>query len=429
MRMRTEIIALLLVMAFLALMIALSRPDQLHMPTGKNALLSPRTVRSSFGTYPNEYKALYLTLGELGYDARRLMRPYPELPPRGLLIVADPYREPVSPYEARVFFDWIRRGNHALILTEYHPEIFAQLAGGVPAPADAPTDDDDHDTTKTDVSGAPADAGEMPTKLAELMGSLPTPGEATPVRPSFLSAAAPTLTIASRVRCPRALPDALAARTGGAVPLYRDARGTAVQYSTVGQGGIVWCCSPWSFSTEGVREGHNLEFILALANLHAHDPIIFDEYHHGYGAGMTLWSLAPSMTRWGIAQCVLALCLLLYTLAWRFGPSRLPEAERFTRSRGEYLTSMAGLLERAVATHVVFGRLRQRFRRDLGRRLGLSVLADWTAVLEMNKRHPVVDHSALERVVARLTALEAQDRPAADALWKLAGEIERLRGT
>ena len=415
MRKHAEIVALALIMALLAAMILLARPDQLHVADAQPT----HVVRSSYGTLPSEYKALYLTLGRLGYETRRLLRPYPLLPPHGLLIIADPYKKPVSPYEARKLLEWIRRGNHALVLVEYHPQLLQALQGEV-TKEEEPADDDEESADAPPAntlrwSGLPiaVDDHAMATATATAM--------------SFLSAAAPALRVASHVRFSSVpLPEKLAALVGGAVPLYRDRQGACVTYSTLGDGGIVWCCSPWSFSTEGLREGKNLEFVLALANLHPREPILFDEYHHGYGRNMSLWTLAPAATQLGLAQCALALCLLLYTLGWRFGPPRLPDEERFTRSRAEYLISMAGLLERMGATHLVFQRLCRHLRRALGQRLAMPPNATWPQLLEANARRPAVEHAALAHLVTRLTALEELDRPDPEALRRLAGEIRQL---
>jgi len=414
MRRREEIVALVLVMAALAALLVLRRPDQMQAAEWVPA----RMVRTSYGAMPGQYKALYLTLGRLGYHTRRLLRPYPLLPPRGLLIVADPYKVPISAFEARRLFDWIRRGNHALVLVEHHAELLTALNGHPPDEADQQDSEaDDEDT-------APAPQGGW-----QVLPSVGDDAAATAIAtaPSFLSAAAPALRVASHVRFSAVpLPEELRALTGVTVPLYRDRQGTCVAYSAVGEGGIVWCCSPWSFSTAGLREGNNLEFALALANLHPQDPVIFDEYHHGFGRNMSLWSLAPLYTKLGIAVCALALCLLLYTLGWRFGPPRLPDAERFTRSRAEYLTSMAGMLERIGATHLVYQRLCRRLRQALGHRLNLSATLPWGKLLEANQQHPVVEHVTLERLVTRLTALESVRRPDPEVLCRLAGEIARL---
>ncbi|HEY3416143.1 MAG TPA: DUF4350 domain-containing protein, partial [Armatimonadota bacterium] len=370
MRARYELLALLLIVAFLAGLAAISHRDDLDpMQYSQGTVL-----RSSYRTFPEGYQALYLTLGKLGIPVSRQIRPYELLPKHGLLIVADPYRNAFTIDEARRLRKWLTAGNHALFIIERHPKTLFELAGK-DVPGDPPSENDKPDIRKmledkdtTEWWGNESWWNKV--RRVQDMQSLPVKATI----PSFLSAAAPLLQIKSTFRFPadQPLPEPLSGKMGGAVPLYGDKFGTAVAYSAVGQGGVIWCCSPWSFSNQGLAKGKNLDFVLALARLQPGTPVVFDEYHHGFGAGISVWTLAPTSTKWGILQCGIGIVLLLITLAWRFGLPRLPAEERFARSRAEYLTSMAGLLERARATHVVSDRLGTLLRRELGRRLGLS---------------------------------------------------------
>ena len=160
--------------------------------------------------------------------------------------------------------------------------------------------------------------------------------------------------------------------------------------------------------------------MLALANLQPGAPMIFDEYHHGIGTGVSLWTLAPAATKWGVAQSALAFLLLLLLLAWRFGPPRLPIDERFTRTRAEYLTSMAGLLQRVQATHVVRDRLANLLRRQVSRRLAIPPHADFARFLDANAQLHVVEQqpwSALSAIVRHGNAA-ASGSISADATGK-----------
>jgi len=416
MRFRMEILGLLLIVTLIAVLMTLASRDDVGFGN-----LSPSiATRSSYLTLPEGYQALYTTLRESGYATRRLTRPYALLPERGLLIVADPYKVAITPYESRRLFAWVAQGNHALLLLDRHSDsLLAQLEGSKEQP------DADNAVAQGGLDiighwlGVPGSAS-APSSAA--------PSEATAVTPSFLSKAAPTLAVTAAYRFPKSsiLPKALAAKVGGAVPLYADAQGIVTAYSALGAGGIVWCASPDSFSNASLATGKNLDFILALANLQPAAPVIFDEYHHGYGANMNVWSLTKGLTRLGLGQLALALLLMLATLGWRFGAPRLPAAERFSRSRAEYLTSMASLLERAQATHVVCERLSLFTRRELGRRLGVPVQAPPDRFLEANGRLQVVDPEQLTHVIRHLTALEQQHRPDPESVFRLAGEIQRL---
>jgi len=414
MRKHAEIIALLLLAVIIVAAVSLAQRDDEQ--TG-----SPRqTVHSSYQTLPEGYRALSLTLRELHYPVTQQIRPYAMLPDEGFLIVTDPFRTNVSEYEGRKLVEWISRGNYALVTLEYHPEFLADLEG------DAATKNQKgagHDGAPT----SPLDEYTPPEAYGKTIVATDKATTAGAVGKALLLPSAPALTVRSTFRFTDAiLPKKLKQLVGGAKPIYHDANGIVAAYSQIGAGGIVWCCSPWSFSNQGLSEGKNLDFLLALADKRPGGPVIFDEYHNGYGAGMSVWSLAPRLTKLGMLQLGAALLVLCVLLAWRFGPHRLPAEERFTRSRAEYLTSMASLLHRAQATHLVRERLGHLLHREVGRRLGVPPQAPVEQILQANAGDPIVDHAGLERVLQQLSTMKEQQHPDQEAMLRLSTEIHRL---
>jgi len=412
MRFRPELLVLLLIVAFLAVMISLSHRDDIDV----GQLKTGKLVDSSYRTFPEGYKVLYLTLGRLGYDVQRQVKFYGQLPRHGLLIVADPYRRPITDFEKGVLERWIAAGNYALIAVEHHAD--ALIDGGEYRP-NPPAIYSSVIPGMTPAAGSPAVEIQEGRRV----------GTAAPLTASFLSAQVKTFAVKS---CYRFAPGeslglSLSGTPIGMAYLYADQGGPVVAYSAIGQGGIVWCASPWSFSNEGLREHkENLNFILALAGLQPGAPIIFDEYHHDYGAGATVWSVTPLLAKLGILEMAIAFLLLLLTLAWRFGAVQLPVEERFSRSRAEYLTSMADLLGRVHATHVVLQRLRARLGQALGRRFGLPVNAPLPQLIEANTAHPLVDPVLLTRTCRELELLEQAPRPDEESMLHLARSVERL---
>jgi len=410
MRFRPELLALMLIVGFLSVMISLSHREDIDLRQTDNS----QVLRSSYRNFPEGYKALYLTLDRLGFTVRRQIQFYAQLPRRGLLIVADPYAREITDFEKRQLARWIASGNHALILLEHHSDQMLPANAGYREGAGGKL---------------PAGAAGIPAAILSklLQGDQVT--EAKPLAPTELSALAPKLAVKTTYRfdADKSLEVTFTGTPVGTAWLYADPAGPVVAYSSIGRGGIFWCTSPWSFSNQGLRQHQeNLDFILALAGLQPDTPIIFDEYHHNYGAGASLWSVAPMLTRLGILQLAIAFLLLLLTLAWRFGAMQLPMEERFSRSRAEYLTSMADLLGRVRATHVVVRRLRARLGRALGRRLGLPVNASPRQLIEANAGHPLVDQMLLMRTCRELELLENIPRPDEDTVLHLAQNIERL---
>lgn len=418
MRRRLELLALALVIVAVVVLSAVSR----KAGSDDNHTDPELLVRSSYYTYPEGYKALYLTLQELGYPVSRQSRPYALLPPHGIVIIADPYRAGITVYESRQLFAWLGQGNTALVLVERHPRMLADLTATT---GGAPADEEAH--------GAEPPAINAGWEMQFASVTPATPTLAHPLGGNW-PADAPDLQVLSSCRFPRQelLPRALMAKLGNTHPLYADASGVVALSSQLGSGQIIWCCSPWSFSNAGLEENQrladasNLDVLLALIDARPDRPIVFDEYHHGYGAGMTVLSLAPSATRWGLAQLALVLLLMLALAAWRLGPIRLPASARYTRSRAEYLTSMAGLLQRAGATDMVLARLDLQLKRDMSRRLGLALSSEPAQILAANAVNRAVDQSRMTAIFQRVTALRAHRRPDEESLLQLAADIHAL---
>lgn len=215
-------------------------------------------------------------------------------------------------------------------------------------------------------------------------------------------------------------------------PVFADRRGdTVVGLTRHGNGAFVLVSSGWLFSNEGLDEGGNLPFVMNLVTSLGRQSVLFDEYHHGYGARETLWSVAPNPVRFGLMQCAVALFLAVFSLSRRLkAPVPLPGEER---SRAEYLTSMATLLQRARATGVALAQARREFASQVSRRFGLPGDASTqTLAAVLRERNPLVA-TRVEATLKRADSLIAQGRPpveqalsAVQALFELRKETERI---
>jgi hypothetical protein len=87
-----------------------------------------------------------------------------------------------------------------------------------------------------------------------------------------------------------------------------------------------------------------------------------------------LWAIAPWFAKLAIVQMGAALLLAIFTLSRRF-VSPIPYVAEQTRVRGEYLTSMAQLFQKAQASPLALELLSTQFRRDLATRLGFASTA------------------------------------------------------
>jgi uncharacterized protein DUF4350 len=404
--------------------------------SGRGREQDDRSVqRTTYSAAQGGYQALFETLAALDYPVRRWRLSFQALADRGTMVVASP-ETPITGQEWRGLARWVGRGNLLIFLADF--------AGGAAVPA----------------------------RLAEW---LETPEAASwPVQPAPVASTAPGLRTraafhwrqsewapvardrgdesneedaASQLTDPLITPSPL-------VPLYRDQQGITVAYTRWGSGAVILCSSPWSLSTAGVGKGHNFAWLLATIAAYGPGPgvggqgsgvsktkgdvvtltpgprpltpILFDEYHHGYGAERGVLSLLAPIARLGLAQLAVAWLLLLYTVSRRFG-GRVPDEGRVRRSRSEYLGSMTSLLRRARAVDLAVSQVRRQFLNDAHRALGLPRDAEPSALLASAATRGV-DPERLRSLLDRAERLTAtRDRGQQDEALAVARELARVR--
>ena len=295
----------------------------------------PRFTRTTYSSGPDGLRALYLTLQELGYDARRWRLPLREtaLPDSGTLVLVEPM--PLAGSEWEDLHNWVGHGNRVL------------LAGSEALP---------------DVR--------WPSERQSALGASQTTS-AEPIQPTYLTQGVESLRVRSPYRIPlepseepkapddeeaddmwygmerpsRAFREALTR----AAPMFADDRGIVAAHARVGQGSAVLFCSSWSLSNEGIREGDTLNFALNALVGADQGPIYFDEYHHGYGEHV-LWGVVPLPVKLCLAQILVGLLLVALARSVRLGP--VVPLVRGGRQRSEFLGTMTAVLQRGHATRL-----------------------------------------------------------------------------
>jgi uncharacterized protein DUF4350 len=315
-------------------------------------VLTPRALSrfpSSLSAGPEGLLALRRLLVELGIPVQLRTRPWDDLAgarPEGVLVLALPIQRPVDPPEADVLIGWVRRGGSLLVV-------------------------DDATTAERD--------GRLDRILAEA-GAEPLPpapefDEVTlmPARPGTKPAVGAPIVPAGKDLRRLDLHGEGGIRLGSTgIPLALSSNGVPVAAESVfGKGRVILVCGS-VFANDRLEIGDNLTFALRLAtHLRGEGPVLFDEYHHGYGGVLpALRGLDRRALGWVAVQA--SVTLLLYGLARgiRFGPPRLVSDDR-RRSSLEFVRSLASLYRRAGARRHVIEEGLLRFEREVKGRFGL----------------------------------------------------------
>lgn len=362
-----------------------------------------RPLRSTYRSRPSGLRALYLTLERLGYRPRRHVERLDRLPGDGVLVIAEPVQE-IDREGWQALAAWVERGNLLLLFSDSGRLFEAGIIGSGP-PAPGPT-------LRPRLVGRLVASSAAPVQPAPVTVGAPEPVVQSAYRLRRTAWDLPPLASPSHERRGERSPPSSAGRGAGEVgliPLYADPEGPVLSVGRRGKGTVVLSCSPWSISNEGIAKGSNLALFLNLVDVYGggkRRPIYFDEYHQGRaGRGGPLGLLAP-VARFGVAQIVLALLLLVLAVAWRFGPA-LPVEALERRSRAEYLAAMTGLFRRARALELVAAKLGEETRRELARGLGLPPSARPEAIAAAARTKRGVEEGRVREILAEADALAA----------------------
>lgn len=309
---------------------------------------TPGTAKTgtSYDASHDGFRAAYLLLEDLGYPVTRSKRPTGG----SARFVLAP--EDATPADAGALDDWVRRGGTLVLATEH--AAFARPLG-------------------------------MELRVEELE-------EAPESEPATGGGATRLAAGSTYVSWPKHAGQVWA-RAGDrpAVTVYERGRGE------------IWLMNrPEILTNRRLREGDNSVFLCRMAEdvlRRRPGELAFDEFFHGMRERpgvMELLFRPPAL--WVTLQAILVLALVLWREIPRFGSLR-PLRAPSRRSKDEFLSAMASLLERKHDYAGAYGTVHDNLMIELARELGLPPGAPPERIREAARGRPAA--SALDAVLAR----------------------------
>jgi hypothetical protein len=188
------------------------------------------------------------------------------------------------------------------------------------------------------------------------------------------------------------------------VALFGDGAGPVVLTQTYGKGRLFIVADGNFASNDNLGRSENARF---LANLLTHYAapgavILFDEYHHGdavLSGNGGIWGALGWPLQLFLIQLIFAMLLGIGYLAVRFGVP-VPLMRGMTRTSAEYVTSLAGLFQRAGASATALETLYRNFLRDLCAKLALAPDVELEQLAETASRRGQTDRQRLRSLLA-----------------------------
>ena len=313
---------------------------------------------------------------------------------------ADSNPTALSIADAASLRDWVAQGHTALLLT-------SQLAGGTPNVGSGGPG------TFADALGLFVDPVQRPTGRTEF----------APQQPVQETQGILSLHSDAPARIRQALP------TG--VALFGDSAGPLVLTLTEGKGRLYIVADGGFASNTNFGRSENARFVANLLASAAPPgaAVLFDEYHHGDAAlstGATVWGVLGWPLQLAIIQLGLACVVLVGVLAVRFG-APIPLLRGVSRTTGEYVTSLAGLYQRAQASTTALETIYHAFLRDLCARLALAPDVNLEHLAESASRRGETDRDRLRQLLAACEERLDIGRVTDAELLDLVRRMERVR--
>lgn len=278
---------------------------------------------STFSSDATGLKVLYNYLDSMGVPVQTLQE-FDELPEGGTIVVVadEPLHVEPTHEEGIRLRKWVADGGRLVLVGAHSRDILVKVPIGASRSA------------------------------------LSTDTVLSPLLPSFYSDGV------SRVRIG---PTRFLTQDAAWVTHMKDIDGQVMASRAFGDGEIVWLSSTKPFTNAEIDKADDAR--LSTLVVAAATPVYFDEYHHGFVRGGSVWDRLGSGGQVSVLLVFAALLVLLVAVGRRLGPPIEPVPERPARS-GAYIGSLAELYRKAGARAETLESLEEGLREALARRYG-----------------------------------------------------------
>jgi len=355
--------------------------------------------RTTLSARPGGYKALYLTLEELGYPpVGRWRKPLSDFtrPEDALVITSLPPGQTISGRDRDLVAEWVQDGGRLILIGHHFPveHEYVHLPG----------------TFDLEIVES--------MEMGPLLGPLPEAvSEVAPVQPTAYTRGVERAETGPSLRLRPTSPDH--------VVHLQDVHGDLCVSLRSGRGKVIAIADADLASNQFIDRADNLRLVLnILTQEMGAGTVWFDEYHHGFREteGLLDYGGESRAGPVGLQLVVLAAVWLLASTR-RFGPVRpLPPSVRTETT--EHADCLANLYAAAGARSYALREIYHRFKAEAARSAGLPASADAAQVAVNYARKFGYNAEALRRAMRRCEAAEEAGRLSGRELVRLVRSLE-----
>lgn len=336
--------------------------------------------RSSYRSTPFGSRAFYTLLEETGYKVARFEKPFTELKDRDpgtLIVIAPPVTHNPDEEELSALSKWVEAGGLLIIVDR---EIGMTVGDAA---------------VHTERGSAASTAHPLqPTVFTRNVERVALSKHAKPVKVD-------SRTVTYHIG---------------------DDQAAVLADVQVGKGRMVLLTDPYVIANNGISEADNVIVALNLVAERPSGKIVFDEYHHGYGASSTGGGLmsyfSGTPVPWMMAQAGLLAALVVYSYGRRFGRPVPLRIERRTTNL-EFVSSMANITRLAQASDLAMQNIYSEFRKRLCRFSGVPARIENDKLAAVAAHRAALDERELSALLARCEEIARGQQVSEPELLKL----------
>jgi hypothetical protein len=343
--------------------------------------------RSSYRSTPFGTRAFFTLLGESGYKVARFEKPFTELKdhePGTLIVIAPPKIHNPSEEEFSALIKWVEAGGLLIIVDR---EIDVTIG-------DATVH------TETAIATSPV----------------------RPLQPTLFTRNVERVTLSEHATRVRVDSRAATYHIG-------DDQAAVLADAQVGKGRMVLLTDPYVIANNGISQADNVMVALNMLAERPAGKIVFDEYHHGYGASSTGGGLMSyfrgTPVPWMMFQAGLIAVLVVYSYGRRFGRPVPLRSERRTTNL-EFVSSMANITRLAQASDLAMQNIYSEFRKRLCRFSGVPARIENDKLAAIAARRAALDERELSGLLARCEEISRGGQVSEPELLKLVARTREI---
>jgi hypothetical protein len=200
---------------------------------------------------------------------------------------------------------------------------------------------------------------------------------------------------------------------------------------SIGKGQVIILKEPNEYTNKYFKDVKYSENFISVIdfinNKSKFNKVIFDEYYLMINnTAATVFDIFDGFIILGFMQIIFAVVILLYIKSRRFGKPRVV-FENIKREENENLFALSNIYKKARAYNLVLELYYNRFKKDISKYLGLSIIADKHEILNVAASNDYLNKYSLDKLLKQCEDVIPDNNLKKNNMISLVKKIDEIR--